>query len=291
MKNSQVTYQSLSAPKKFSVPTKPLFDFSKNSVSPGVSPSDSAIQNFPIEYNDSPQQKNVFFSSQIPLNLLKKLGEIDVIAEEAEENAPLKSWEVNQKRFEKWISKSCTTVKTSPKQFHKELETKKAEDPLPLENTPPPPGFDKEKPAQRKLRWADIGSDSDCTPTPYSNAQPKQPPPQIQVNQVKLQAPPKKGKAKREERGKFQQEQVTNQKHTGLMKFYHFKKKFGFITLDSDEKDVFLCEDDVVLSGINPKVLRNNIINKVTTRFSFCIKVYNENGKEKRKAVDLTILT
>ena len=75
------------------------------------------------------------------------------------------------------------------------------------------------------------------------------------------------------------------------MKFYHFKKKFGFITLDSDETDIFLCEDDVVLSGINPKVLRNNIINKVTTRFSFCIKVYNENGKEKRKAVDLTILT
>jgi hypothetical protein len=101
--------------------------------------------------------------------------------------------------------------------------------------------------------------------------------------------PSAKGLKKRQERGAFSDEFVTKVRYTGVMKFYQTKKRFGFICLDHDHTDVFLCEDDLILSGINLKFFKEQVKAYKPMRFSFLLKFYLEEGKPKRKAVDLVL--
>jgi hypothetical protein len=98
-----------------------------------------------------------------------------------------------------------------------------------------------------------------------------------------------KGLKKRQERGAFSDEFVTQVRYTGVMKFYQAKKRFGFISLDHDHTDVFLCEDDLILSGINLRFFKEQVKANKPMRFSFLLKFYLEEGKPKRKAVDLVL--
>jgi hypothetical protein len=103
--------------------------------------------------------------------------------------------------------------------------------------------------------------------------------------------PKKKSLEKREYRGMFEVESVSNARYTGTLKFYQTKnKRYGFITLDEDGTDVFLCEDDLILSGINYKKFKEKVASKAPMKFIFNIKHYIENGKTKRKAVDLNLV-
>ncbi|CAG9328493.1 unnamed protein product [Blepharisma stoltei] len=318
---------SLSAPKKFSTREKPIFDFTNVKISPGASPSTFIVENIPIDHSSHKQQNNVFFNSAIPIPELKMLGDIDAIDEESEEeHDTLSSWEINRKRFDQWMSKSCSGVPNDPVKFHEELKKLKSHkivDPMPLQLTPPPPGFEKVakidkskveeaknptritsepdksylkvEESKKKFTWADLSSDSDFTPTPVSilKKHEKEPVKGIQIEQqpIILKSPPQKGSlVKREKRGKFNEEQVIEKKFTGKLKFYQLKKRFGFITLDVDQADIFLCEDDLLLSGINHKKFKESVISKQPMSFRFHIKKYIENGKEKRKAIDIEII-
>ena len=103
--------------------------------------------------------------------------------------------------------------------------------------------------------------------------------------------PNKYGLVKREQRGTFCEEILSKERFTGEIKFYQLKKRFGFISLDLDKTDVFLCEDDLVLSGINIKKFKEAVFKKIPQKFSFIIKHYLENGNEKRKAVEVQPLS
>ncbi|CAG9317848.1 unnamed protein product [Blepharisma stoltei] len=322
---------SFSAPKKFSTHERPIFDFTNAKISPGASPSLFVVENIPIDHSSQKQPKNVFFNSAIPIPELKILGDIDQIDEESEEEPEsLLSWEINRKRLDQWISKSCSGVPSDPVKFHEEMKKLKSQkliDPMPLQLTPPPPGFEnvvklmskdkiqevknttkvnnmtatynikkiaKPEEEKKKFSWADLSSDSDFTPTPVSiiKKTEKTPVKSIEIEQapIILKSPPQKvGLVKREKRGQFNEEEVTQGKFTGKLKFYQLKKRFGFITLDTDQADIFLCEDDLLLSGINHKKFKESIINKQPLSFRFHIKKYIENGKEKRKAIDIEV--
>lgn len=291
---------SYSAPKKFKSRDNPVFDFSNSNISPGVSPSLYVVENIPIDHSSQKQHQNVFFNSAIPIPELKILGDIDAIYEESdEEHDAIISWEINRKRYDQWISKSCSSVPSDPTKFHEELKkirVPKVVDPLPLQHTPPPPGFGISKPeeSKRKFNWADLSSDSDFTPTPVSTLKkPEKVVKNIEIEQKSVilkSLPQKVSLVKREKRGTFNQEEVIEKKFTGKLKFYQLKKRFGFITLDEDQADIFLCEDDLLLSGINHKKFKENVINKEPINFKFFIKKYIEKGRDKRKAIDIEVV-
>ena len=268
----------MSAPKKIGTRDKPIFDFSINGTSPGISPSVYAIPNFAIDCN-----KDVFFNSSISISDLKYLGEIGTILEEdLSPDTPLSGIE----KYEIWISKSTSAKPSDPIKFHQEIQNLKklqiikGED---LFNESKPPGF--EKP------WTEYSSDSDLS---SQNTQNKSKSfvetPNIENNQILLKQPPKVGLVKRENRGKFNEEEVSYEKYTGRLKFYQLKKRFGFISLDEDDSDVFLCEDDLILSGVLYKKFKEDVFKKVEIKFEFNIKKYMENDKEKRKAINICII-
>jgi hypothetical protein len=310
MKTSNIKH-SLSAPKMMASRSSSLFDFSQPTLSPGVSPSVTVVENIPLEQNVHSKKQNIFFNDTIPIQQLRMLGDINTIEEEEDSPSNLNhNWEINRKHFDRWLSKSASFNYSDPRDFHNSLADHTIQhiaDPLPLEHTPPPPGFVSKSPLpvkadqakSQKRRWADISSDSDFTPltgkTPGLDS--------IKENEtkvhfsipttvVKLQNPPvpkKKSIEKRENRGHFVREEVIEDRHKGTLKFYQLKRRFGFIKLE-DESDVFLCEDDLILSGINHKKFKENVMNKVPVEFTFKIKAYEENGKPKRKAIDIEII-
>jgi cold shock CspA family protein len=114
----------------------------------------------------------------------------------------------------------------------------------------------------------------------------------VQQHAIVLGAAPKKI-TKRIDRIKFDKEILDDTFTTGILKFYNKKKRFGFIAPIEDKGgDVFLCEDDIIISGINLKDFKDRVTNQdpATIRFSFHIKVYEEKGRTKRKAVDVTLI-
>ena len=277
--STKLTYfSSVSAPKKIGTRDKPIFDFSMKTLSPGISPSVYAIPNFVIE-----SSKDVFFNASISISDLKYLGEVNMIIEE--DHSP-KTPRSGPERFNHWMSKSTSGTPNDPIKFHKEMQllrrslVVKGED---LFQETKPPGFDKP--------WHDYSSDSDFTPVTHKV--PGESISQINLirsvvtNEVLLKQPPKIGLVKRECRGKFNEEEVSYDRYTGKLKFYQLKKRFGFITLDEDNSDVFLCEDDLILSGINYKAFKECVFNKLPVAFEFNIKKYMEKDQEKRKAIDV----
>lgn len=147
---------------------------------------------------------------------------------------------------------------------------------------------------KKKFNWADISYDSDFTPTPVSDIKPKEKVHtviEIKQEPVILQAPPVKlAIIKRKQRGEFETEDVSGDRHTGSIKFYNLKKRFGFVSMDDDSTDVFICEDDLIVSGINHKKFKQDVFNKEIVRVSFCVKSYVEKGKTKRKAIEIEVL-
>ncbi|OMJ91496.1 hypothetical protein SteCoe_5990 [Stentor coeruleus] len=213
---------------------------------------------------------NVFFNSSISITELKKIGE-DASIEEL-----YLTWGETQKKFNEWASNTSSPVKNSPAKITPKL-TK-----YPFLLTPPP-GFEKIKPIQ----LSSTSTESEISPTLD-----KRKLCQVSENDVKLQAPPSKfGLIKREKRGTFNKECIVGEMFTGELKFYQLKRRFGFISLDVDKSDVFLCEDDLVLSGISIKKFKEAIFKKVQLMFMFSIKNYNENGIDKRKAINVKLLT
>ncbi|OMJ81857.1 hypothetical protein SteCoe_17623 [Stentor coeruleus] len=237
-------------------------------LSSTLDPTFSPYSPFPGHTRSS---SNVFFNSSVSILELKKISENTSIEE------LYHTWGETQKKFKEWASNSSSPAKTSPAKFTPKL-TK-----YPFLLTPPP-GFEKIKPI---LQLSDISTESEISPS-----QDKRKLCKVIENDVKLQAPPfKYGLIKREKRGTFDEECVLNDKFQGEIKFYQLKKRFGFISLDMDKSDVFLCEDDLVLSGVSIKKFKEAIFKKIAIRFEFYIKNYNENGADKRKAVDINLLT
>ena len=108
-----------------------------------------------------------------------------------------------------------------------------------------------------------------------------------------LKKPPAPKKiTKRADRGKFEKEQIEELRSIGTLKFYNKKKRFGFIIMEN-ESDVFLCEDDIIVSGLNLKDFKNLVTDTPADniKFTFVIKTYEEKGRTKRKAVNVKIIS
>lgn len=221
------------------------------------------------------RRQNIFFNENIPLSELRRIADI--------EDGPLvdvnEAWTSTKERYARWLH-SCATVSCSAYQFHKRIQLTRYETNDDLQLTPPPPGFHK------PLRQ--IKSPNTELAKEMSNPDNQQP---VTQNICELSSPPKKkGICKREDRGKFFNENTTSERSTGTLKFYQLKKRFGFITLDEDASDVFLCEDDIVLSGIHHKHFKGTVLSSNPIHFSFRIKTYEENGKIKRKAIEIQLV-
>jgi cold shock CspA family protein len=283
-----------------------------------------------------PKQPSLFFSSAIPIKQLHELGNIGEVKEEDESPAGGDT----RQRLRVWLSKSAQNkAGFTAVDFHEGLKAsvnKIYEETLPLEHTPPPPGFEPVlRPSPQveppKANWSDYSLGANFTPTPTSNLQfiweilpeseakakeesasaPPQPdtqphpkpevadskpiatPPVLRAApaspaEVQLRLPPKK--QKRVERCKFTDEELQPQRVRGVLKFYHLKKRFGFVTAESDGSDIFICEDDIVLSGLNFKQFKEDVANGLKPLLEFAVKVYCEKDKEKKKAVDIVSL-
>jgi hypothetical protein len=230
------------------------------------------------------RHQNIFFNEKIPLCELKRLAGLD---DEGTVGIG-EAWMCTKERYVRWMSQSCATVTSSAYRFHKNLGDKRYGSLDDLQLTPPPPGF---RISPRVLRpkslCSELSYEANLTPMRTGKVPEELP---IQTESCELSSPPKKmGLCKREGRGKFTGENVTEDRHTGTLKFYQLKKRFGFITLEEDESDVFLCEDDIVLSGIHHKHFKDTVLNKNAMRFSFRIKTYEEQGRIKRKAIEIQL--
>lgn len=264
----------MSAPKKIETRDRLIFDFKCPTLSPGISPTVYAIQNFPIE-----SSKDIFFNSSISISELKHLGKVDtILEEELDTSTPLSGVE----KYELWISKSTSSRPKDPKKFHQEIQLLKKSHIIKGEELfqSAPPGFDK--------RAHTLSVDIDTSDVlRLDSILPK---PQIEPNDVLLKQPPKVGLVKRENRGKFDEEEVSFDRYQGKLKFYQLKKRFGFISLDEDGSDVFLCEDDLILSGICFKKFKEEVFKRSVIRLEFNIKKYLEQDKEKRKAIHVNVI-
>ena len=266
------SFSSMSAPKKIETRDRPIFDFRCPNLSPGISPTFYAIQNFPIE-----SSKDIFFNSSISISELKHLGEVDAILEEDDPGTPLSGVQ----KYEQWISKCTSSKPKDAALFHSEIQLLKKSYMIKGEEMllSMPPGFDK------KLQ--DLNNESE---TKELKSTPLDLKANVETNEVLLKQPPKLGVVKRENRGKFNEEEVSYDRYTGKLKFYQLKKRFGFVSLDEDSSDVFLCEDDLILSGIGFKKFKEDVFKRNEIKLEFSIKKYMEGDKEKRKAISVNII-
>lgn len=230
------------------------------------------------------KRQNIFFNENISLSELKRLADLEEYCLEDVGEA----WSCTKERYCRWMSQSCATVSCSAYQFHKKLEATRYESVDDLQLTPPPPGFRSQaRVIKPKSLWNELSYQGNLTPVWMGK---KTECYSISSDPCGLISPPKKkGLCKREDRGKFIEENITRERTTGTLKFYQLKKRFGFITLDEDESDVFLCEDDIVLSGIHHKHFKDTVLRKNPLRFSFRIKTYEEQGRIKRKAIEIEL--
>ena len=251
-------------------------------------------------YKIYPKSKNIFFNEIISLSELHELAQIEeipIIPEENDHDFEIKSWERSQKTFEKWSSKGSSGVPTDPAKFHlrlKNLKKVKLITPEDIRLTPPPPGFteisESKHSPEKKKRWVDFSSDSDLSGNPISNSiKPIKIP--VSKSEVILKPPPlKPSLAKREKRSTFENEAISEEFFIGKIKFYHLKKRHGFISVEGAE-DVFLVEDELVLSGVLLRKFKDDIYNKKEKILKFRIKKRLDNGKIKRIATNIEIIS
>ena len=194
------------------------------------------------------------------------------------------------------MSKSTSARPSDPAKFHLELQKLKKVKiitPEEIHLTPPPPGFaervETKVTPQMKKRWVDFSSDSDLSGTPKeSSFNPIKIP--VQKSNVILQTPPvRPGNVKREKRSKFENERTSERYFTGKLKFFNLKKRYGFITVENSE-DVFLVEDQMIISGLNYRKFKDDVFKGLSVSFKFQIKFHVENGKEKKIAVNIEVI-
>jgi hypothetical protein len=234
--------------------------------------------------SDTRRRQDIFFNENIPLSELRKIAGLD---EDDGLSDVGEVWRSTKHRYCLWMSQSCATVSCSAYNFHKQLQAKFYKTLDDLQLTPPPPGF-RDSPTQIQPKSLSRALTCDSISSSVENPRKLL----MQTEAIELGSPPKKkGLCKREDRGKFIEENITPDRHTGTLKFYQLKKRFGFITLDEDETDVFLCEDDIVLSGIHHKHFKDTVLHKNALHFSFRIKTYEEQGRIKRKAIEIKLVS
>lgn len=114
--------------------------------------------------------------------------------------------------------------------------------------------------------------------------------PKISSKNVILQNPPKRYH-KRKQRCELENEKTTIKKFVGKIKNYNLRKRFGFIKVEDENKlEVFVCEDDLVLSGVNFKQFKDQIYKKQPVRMRFHISKHILDGKEMQKAVEIEVI-
>ena len=254
MQDSLLAY-SFSAPKILGTCNSPIFTFSPGKFSPQISPGESpscfAIKNFPIEHSGNSKNRNFFFNSAVSLNELKKLADIPTIEEEDENQ--LSSFKLDSKIISKSVSKKAASSPILNFLLKKRDDSKEEEKKI---------EFYKKR-IQNSLKFVPIT-----------------------VNEIILQRPPARpGNIKRQKRGTFNDEMISFSRYTGQLKFYNLQKRFGFIKVDNEDFDVFICEDDMLLSGQNLRKFKDDVYKKHSVGFAFNIKKYMNNGVEKMKAV------
>lgn len=250
-------------------------------TSPGVSPSVSRVENFPIEHSSKRNKQNVFFNEHFSIEELRKQGNVDTIVEVDESDS-----EARRK-----LPISCGK---SPRPIMAQYA-----DSVKSQLTPPPPGFQStpikiEVEPKKRILWADLSSDSSCTPTPKPlkvyNVDMSDLAKAIKPVPVILQEPPKKKSLhKRMERCHYAVEEVVETRQLAALKFYNLKKRFGFITIIEDGSEIFLCEDDVLLSGQNLKQFKDAVAKKKSISFLCDVKSYENKGETKLKAVNIEV--
>lgn len=277
---------SLSAPKQ---PTRSSHTSSHSSLSPGVSPRQTAALNFPLI-----QGSSYFFNREVALRELWGLGHIGEVQEDDEGPEAAKMG-----------SRSAELKAMSVAAFYENIRenSDKLKSDVPTSSKPAlQPNLQSSVSVRRD--WTDYSAGSNFTP---SQAQqftweilPEKSPERVQTTSTMvtqreegkteflLQPPPKK--AKRAQRGTFASENVLSSRMCGTLKFYNLKKRFGFISPDNFSFDVFLCEDDLVLSDINHKKFKEEVAAGLKPRFEFSVKEYREKDQQKKKAVALKLL-
>lgn len=148
--------------------------------------------------------------------------------------------------------------------------------------------------SNKPVSWADLSSDSSLTPT-------SQPLKTFNVDIVELanaikpvplllQEPPKrKPLTKRNVSRQLNPKTPTETRKLAVLKFYSLKKRFGFLTVQEDGSDIFLCEDDIVLSSQNLKQFKDAVAQMKAISVLCDVKSYDHKGVTKRKAVNLEV--
>lgn len=113
----------------------------------------------------------------------------------------------------------------------------------------------------------------------------------ITLPEIKLQMPPVRPKnLKRQQRKVINNEEVICKSFSGELKFYNLKKRFGFIKVNNQDFDAFICEDDILLSGANLRKFKDDVYNKKKINLEFdVIKYVNDQGTEMQKAVNIKL--
>lgn len=282
---------SLSAP-KYPARSDRSHSSSHSSLSPGVSPSLTAALNFPLS-----QGCGYFFNREVTVRELLGLGHIgEVLDGEESPRGKMGSKSAGLKAM------SVTSFYESLREVREKPICEVISSPKPT-SQPSPADYKESVPVRRD--WADYSSGSNFTPSQSQQFSweilpensPKVPIPQsvpLPVSTVEeaktplLQMPPKK--VRRAQRGTFESESVLSSRVRGTIKFYNLKKRFGFITQENDGSDVFLCEDDLILSEINHKKFKEEVAAGRKPRFEYSLKVYQDKNQAKKKAVSLVSL-
>ncbi|OMJ82845.1 hypothetical protein SteCoe_16378 [Stentor coeruleus] len=76
----------------------------------------------------------------------------------------------------------------------------------------------------------------------------------------------------------------------GKIKGYNFKGRFGIVVCDTDKKEIFLYENEMVISGIKLREIKKAIIRKHQLGLQFSVLEYFIKGVRYLKAVDISIM-
>lgn len=85
-------------------------------------------------------------------------------------------------------------------------------------------------------------------------------------------------------------EKIIHDNVKGKIKCYSFKKRFGIAVSDMDRKEIFLYENEMVVSGVKLREIKKAIIRKHPLGLQFSVLEYFVKGVEYRKAVDISII-
>jgi hypothetical protein len=225
------------------------------------------------------KQQNVFFNDSLTIEELHKLGNVKPIEE------------VDESDSEARRRLPCTSSGKAPTRILTPNAENLSKPTAPLQGFQP--AAIKVEP-QKRVLWADLSSDSSCTPTPRP----------LKAHNITLEAlseaikpvpvillepPKKKALHKRMERCQYEVEQVVETRKKASLKFYNLKKRFGFITLIEDSSDIFLCEDDVLLSGQNFKQFKDAVAKRRPISLLCDVISYENRGVAKLKAVNIEV--